>query len=1264
MSGYISEDADLDRAMALHASGALAQAESIYRRVLANAPDDPDALNLLGLLCQDRGAYQESKFLLLKAIDIDPDFPEALTNLARLYLATGEPDAAAQAAGRAIELDPDLAEAHLHLGRALTENGEIVAARHALTECLRLIPGLADAEVFLGIGFAREQNADAALAHFSKAEELGTIGPALLIAMGAALTEAAQLEAALRYQQRAVALMPDNAAAHAALAVTYRRLLDPAASAAACRESLAKDPSRADVWLLLGANCASLGAFDEAEACQHKALTLNPRSAEGRRDLAMIGRFIDSPADIARLHEVLADPQAAETERVAAGFAIGTTCDRDGNPDAAIKALHEANRLLRARHSKEGRTFDRVEFRRSVDWLIATFNEETFPTFPNFGDPSGRPIFIVGMPRSGTSLVEQIVASHPSVHGGGERKDIGEIVRRLDGRPANRPPSEWDPMSAAACAQAYIERIAALSGAKARFTDKLPDNILMLGYIAVLFPNASVLCCRRDPRDVCLSAYFHQFGDGFAWASDLEDCAARALEIERLTDHWLRVLPLRISEVRYEDLIAQPEQETRRMLDLLGLPWDPACLEFHRTARPVMTASYWQVRQPLFSRSVQKWRQYAKHLAGLQLALIGATPAINDDDWPPLLLDPALAKRAASAHLEAGRFEAAEAIYSALARHHLCDPMELHQLGLLQWRGGRLHDAAESLSMALSAGCEDLSIKLDLCRLLLEAGQNEKAIETANALLADHAESTDGWILLANAVACIGDWSRAIDALFAAAKLAPESQIVRVGLARALMEQKEYAQSATWWQAALEVDPGSLECNIGLAAALVELGRDRESLVFASVALAADGQDPIQLVRLANVFFRLQLPETALAVAEAGLRIDPRVINLWVICGGMHSNLGNFDKAAAAFREALALDPESGAALLGLLKIKRGTDADQIVERATRRLGDAGANATDRTAAGFALAGALEQRKEYDAAFEAYERSNKLSRLGRKAGAAETVLEDLQALIRFSKEVFVPDAFLDTMKYGSPSNMPVFIVGMPRSGTTLVEQIAASHPSIAGLGERQDFVNLITDLSGGGGVDAPGAWDVRAVHDKTAAFLADLQSYDPSALRVINKMPDNILWLGHAAVLFPRAHIIICRRDLRDVGWSCFTQNFAQPGMVWTDSLADCAARARGVEALLDHWLDVLPIPLLEVKYEDLVNNLESESRRIIDFLGLPWDPACLSFHQSSRQVVTASLFQVRQPIYSSSIGRWKPYRKHLGPLIDGLEGLVSTDDP
>ena len=206
------------------------------------------------------------------------------------------------------------------------------------------------------------------------------------------------------------------------------------------------------------------------------------------------------------------------------------------------------------------------------------------------------------------------------------------------------------------------------------------------------------------------------------------------------------------------------------------------------------------------------------------------------------------------------------------------------------------------------------------------------------------------------------------------------------------------------------------------------------------------------------------------------------------------------------------------------------------------------------------------------------------------------------------------------------------------------------------------MMDIVVRLNRGQGFVAPTHWDPDQLREETSRHLARLRGIGGDAERVADKLPDNIQLLGQIRVMFPNARVVICRRDLRDVCVSCFTNRFEDP-LPWSHDLKQCAERAVEIERLTDHWRAVLPGPLLEVSYELLVRDLESESRRLIEFLGLDWDPACFQFHKTRRVVATASAWQVRQPLYDSSVGRWRRYRKHLGPMLKVLAGYV-PDDP
>ncbi len=230
------------------------------------------------------------------------------------------------------------------------------------------------------------------------------------------------------------------------------------------------------------------------------------------------------------------------------------------------------------------------------------------------GDATAAPVFILGMPRAGSSLFEQIAASHSMVFGAGERSGIGEISAQLGWAPG----PAWTAENFAAAARHYLDGLPPGAKTKPRVIDKMPDNVFQLGLIATLFPKVRVIFCGRDARDVALSCFFQRFAMPYSFDTDLADCAFRIREVERLSAHWRRVLPLSHMTMSYEELLANPEAESRRLIAFLGLEWEPQCLDFHRTPRAVRTASLAQVRRPLYQDSVGRWRRYQAHLAGIE----------------------------------------------------------------------------------------------------------------------------------------------------------------------------------------------------------------------------------------------------------------------------------------------------------------------------------------------------------------------------------------------------------------------------------------------------------------------------------------------------------------------------------------------------------------------------------------------------------------------------------------------------------------------
>ncbi len=362
-------------------------------------------------------------------------------------------------------------------------------------------------------------------------------------------------------------------------------------------EDVTLDATTSKTWLQIGGCLASLGYFEEAEESYKIALEIDNEATEAIYGLACIGNFSYIKALLS---------SSSITRRIMANFACGQYHENKGEHGFAMIHFKAANDLLL---EQDTQTVDDYldGLRIKVDRLITTWAPDVLQSFQITGHISDVPVFIVGMPRSGTTLVEQIVASHSRGFGAGERTDINEIANSL----GIFQPENWNRNEIRLRAMGHLSRLLALGRNALRITDKMPDNVFNIGVINALFPNAKIIFCRRDVRDVALSCYFQNFGISFPWSHTLSGAMQRAREIDRLMDHWVSVLPSNF-QMNYEMLVQNPEAESKRLLAFLELDWEPECLQFHQLKRQVLTASLWQVRQPIFDTSVGRWKNYVK----------------------------------------------------------------------------------------------------------------------------------------------------------------------------------------------------------------------------------------------------------------------------------------------------------------------------------------------------------------------------------------------------------------------------------------------------------------------------------------------------------------------------------------------------------------------------------------------------------------------------------------------------------------------------
>jgi tetratricopeptide (TPR) repeat protein len=522
-NGHTSIAAELSAGVEHHRAGRLKRASAIYRKILNKAPDNPDALHLLGIIALSDRRPERAIQLIGKAVAVAPHSAEAYSNLGNAQHAAGRPAEACASYRRAINLNANFAAAHNNLGRVLCEEGDFAAALRTCERALEIAPDLPEAHNNLGNAMRGLGRWEAAGAAFRRALQFQPGNAAFHANLGNLLADLKRFEEAQACYRRAIEIDPDLAVAHYGLAGCLRSSGDLAAAAASYRKVLSLTPDQAFVWNDLGRTLRSLGRFEEAVAAFRQSLAVNPEFGEAYRNLAGCRQLTADDQNLARLSALAEQQDLPIEERTAAGFAMGKVLDDADRFDEAFPAYERANRMYRDSRAALGERFDATELRREVDEIITTFDPRYFASVVDWGSVSELPVFIVGMPRSGTSLVEQIAASHSRVFGAGELREIGDLAQQLDPEIAAIRSGSDEATAEAGMehrmivrrlSEAHLKHLKALDGHAERVIDKMPDNIFKLGAIATLFPGARVIFCRRDPLDTCLSCYFQKFTAG------------------------------------------------------------------------------------------------------------------------------------------------------------------------------------------------------------------------------------------------------------------------------------------------------------------------------------------------------------------------------------------------------------------------------------------------------------------------------------------------------------------------------------------------------------------------------------------------------------------------------------------------------------------------------------------------------------------------------------------------------------------------------
>jgi tetratricopeptide (TPR) repeat protein len=598
----------IDAGNASRALGRAAEAVPLYQAALKLDPHSAEAQNNLGNAFLELDRCQEAADCYRRALALKPDDAQVLGNLGNALWRAGHADEALAAGRRAVELAPELDAAHNNLGLVLASRGDREEAAACFMRAVKLNPAYTEAWSSLGdtwrdLGARRE-----ALACYARAVELDPRRADSHCKFGNILFDLRRVEEAVACYRRSLAANPRHAPAHAAMAVALRQLRRPDEAEASCRAALQVDPRFVEALALLGELQADRGRFAEAESSFRQVLGIDPGFAPAYASIATHRHMTLEDGDWFRGASALLARHPPLAHEINLHYALGKYSDDLGRYEQAFHHYRQANELSK----RYGARYSGEEFSRLVDRIIGRIDGAFMERCHRQASGSELPVFIIGMPRSGTSLAEQILASHPAVHGAGElaywHSAFGAFGRA---ERAGRDPGE----SIAELANDCLAQLGALAPGARRVIDKMPANFLYAGLIHAAFPRARIIHMRRHPLDTGLSIYFQNFFNIGPYANDLADIAHYYRQYLRIMAHWRSLLPTSaLLEVPYEGLVEDSESWSRRMVEFLGLPWDERCLAFHETERVVVTASKWQVRQKISRASIGRWRHYAESI--------------------------------------------------------------------------------------------------------------------------------------------------------------------------------------------------------------------------------------------------------------------------------------------------------------------------------------------------------------------------------------------------------------------------------------------------------------------------------------------------------------------------------------------------------------------------------------------------------------------------------------------------------------------------
>ncbi len=666
-----------DQAHSVFQAGDGVEAEALLRQALPRFRNEPNLMCLLGEVCLSQRRPQEALAWFERVLKIVRDFPRALEGRGLALMADKRAREAIESLQKVVVAAPQRYQARLALARAQAMIGQAAEADQSMREAMQLNPqkaALLKAEAALHDGDMR--SAEEVLKKLL-AEDPDNANALRLL--GNIALEANRFKAAQRMLQRAVELAPRMVLAWNDLANLYMKQDRYEQALEATQQAIAVDTRMAHSYVMQGNILTKAQRHEESLAAYQQALEISPANAgalsgmghvlktigrqaesiaafrqciqahpafgEAYWSLANLKTFDFSNDEVAVMEKMAAEADLPDEPKINFFLSLGKHYENEKNFDRSFDFYRQGNEL---RRNKE--IYDPVLTQVLHDRIIEVFSTELFAQHKGSGDPDPAPILIVGLPRSGSTLLEQILASHSQVEGTMELPDLSRAIGKIN-RQAQRHKKanasshaeypeallDLDEEALRELGQGYLRTTQRYRTGKLHFIDKMPNNFASIGLLRLILPNAKVINARRHPLDSCLGSYKQLFFKGQSFTYDQFELGQYYLQYQRLMDHWHSVLPGHVLDVHYEQMVFDQEAQTRRMLDYLDLPWEDACLRFYETERAINTASSEQVRQPIYTKAINYWRHYEKHLEELVETLQPLLQQLPEADQPDAL---------------------------------------------------------------------------------------------------------------------------------------------------------------------------------------------------------------------------------------------------------------------------------------------------------------------------------------------------------------------------------------------------------------------------------------------------------------------------------------------------------------------------------------------------------------------------------------------------------------------------------------------------